>query len=81
MTIVKRMQAPTPKFFKVLRTIGVVLAAAGGTILTTTAALPAVVLTIASYLMVAGSVMTAVSQAAVINETDDIEPNQPTQPE
>ncbi|WP_256948350.1 hypothetical protein [Flavobacterium psychrophilum] len=35
MNIIKRVKAPTPKFFKVLRNIGLVLVAVGGTILDT----------------------------------------------
>ncbi|MEO7991371.1 MAG: hypothetical protein ABI663_17600 [Chryseolinea sp.] len=35
MNIVKRMRAPTLRFFKVLRNVGIVLATAAGTILTT----------------------------------------------
>jgi hypothetical protein len=64
----KRMQAPTPKFFKILRTVGIALAAVGGTLLTAPVALPAAVLTIAGYVSVAGAVMTAVSQTAVESE-------------
>ena len=70
MNIVKRMQAPTPKFFRVLRTVGIALATAGGAVLTIPVSLPAVVLTIAGYATVAGSVISAVSQATVVNETD-----------
>ena len=64
----KRMQAPTPKFFKILRTVGIALAAVGGTLLTAPVALPAAVITIAGYISVAGAVMTAVSQTAVESE-------------
>ena len=71
MSIVKRMQAPTPKFFKVLRSVGIALATAGGTLLAAPVALPAMVLTIAGYITVAGTVITAVSQSAVVNETDE----------
>ena len=70
MSIIKRMQAPTPKFFRVLRNVGIVVATAAGTILTTPVSLPAVILTIAGYAAVAGSVMTALSQAAVVNELE-----------
>jgi energy-converting hydrogenase Eha subunit G len=59
------MQEPTPKFFRVLRTIGLALAAASGTLLASPIVLPAVVVTIAGYLAVAGTVVTAVSQTAV----------------
>lgn len=62
MKIVKQAQAPTPKFFKVLRNIGLVLAAVGGTILAAPIALPAAVTAVGGYLIVAGGVASAVSQ-------------------
>lgn len=65
MNIVKRAKAPTPKFFKVLRNIGLVLAAVGGTILTAPVALPVVISSIGGYLAVAGGVLSAVSQVTV----------------
>mgnify|MGYP004704973545 CR=1 FL=1 len=43
MKLIKRAQAPTPKFFKVLRNIGLALAAMGGTILAAPIALPVAV--------------------------------------
>lgn len=64
MTILDRAKAPTPKFFKVLRTIGLVIAAVGGTILTAPISLPTAVVTVGGYLAVAGGVMSAVSQVA-----------------
>ena len=60
--IISRAKAPTPKFFKVLRNIGLTFAAVGGTILAAPIALPAIVTTIGGYLAVAGGVATAVSQ-------------------
>lgn len=68
MTIKKRITAPTPTFFKVLRNIGLVLAAVGGTILTAPVALPAEVVTIGGYVTVAGGVLSAVSQLTVKEE-------------
>lgn len=65
MNVIERIQAPTPKFFRILRTIGVALATAGGALLVAPVALPAGLLAIAGYLTVAGTVMSAVSQAAV----------------
>ncbi len=62
MNLVKRAKAPTPKFFKVLRNIGLVLAAVGGTILAAPVALPVIVTSVGGYLVVAGSVVSAVSQ-------------------
>jgi hypothetical protein len=68
MSLVERAAAPTPKFFKILRTIGLVLAAAGGTVLASPIALPLVVTSVASYLTVAAGVLTAVSQVTVDEE-------------
>jgi len=60
--IITRVKAPTPKFFKVLRTVGLALTAAGGTILAAPIALPVIVTTIGGYVAVAGGVLSAVSQ-------------------
>ncbi|SDI00838.1 hypothetical protein SAMN04488062_1204 [Flavobacterium omnivorum] len=68
MNIVKRAKAPTPKFFKVLRNIGLALAAVGGTILAAPIALPIVVSSIGGYLAVAGGVLSAVSQLTTTQE-------------
>ena len=64
-TIINRATAPTPKFFKVLRNIGLALATIGGAILTAPVVLPAVVVTVGGYLAVAGGVLSAVSQLTV----------------
>ena len=63
--VLERIKAPTPKFFKKLRTIGLGLAAIAATVLAAPVALPAVVIQIAGYLAVAGGVLGAVSQTAV----------------
>ena len=65
MKIVDRYQKRTPKFFKKLRNIGLALATAGGVILASPIALPAVIISIGGYLTVAGSVASTVSQAVV----------------
>ncbi|MBX2900267.1 MAG: hypothetical protein KF775_11485 [Cyclobacteriaceae bacterium] len=70
MKLTERLKAPTPKFFRVLRNIGIALAAAGGVILTAPISLPMTVVTVGGYLTVAGGVMTAVSQSAVNGEND-----------
>jgi len=75
MNIVERYKKPTPKFFKTLRNIGIALATAGGAIIAAPISMPALLITIATYMTVAGTVATAVSQAVVIDdsktETDD----------
>ena len=68
MNIIKRVKTPTPKFFKVLRNIGLALAAVGGTILATPIALPVLITTVGGYLAVAGGVLSAVSQLTTAEE-------------
>ena len=65
MVMLKRLKAPTPKFFRMLRSIGIVLAAAGGAIATAPVSLPAGIVTLGGYLMTGGAVLSAVSQATV----------------
>lgn len=66
--IVKRVKSPTPKFFKKLRNIGLVLATVATTVVAAPVALPAIVIKIAGYLAVAGGIAGAVSQTAVEGE-------------
>jgi len=66
--IVQRVNAPTPKFFKKLRNIGLALAGIAGTIIAAPVALPAVIIKIAGYLVVAGGVLSGASQTAVEGE-------------
>ena len=73
MKIIERAQAPTPKFFKLLRTIGLAMLAVSGALLTAPVALPAVIVTVAGYTAVAGCVLSAVSQITV----DDAAKNLP----
>lgn len=61
-TLKERLAAPTPRFFKKIRNAGLVLAAASAALLASPVALPAVVVQVAGYLAVAGSVASAVSQ-------------------
>ena len=63
--IINRAKAPTPKFFRVLRNIGLALAAVSATLLAAPIALPAVIITVAGYAGIAGAVLTAVSQLTV----------------
>jgi hypothetical protein len=66
--IFQRVNAPTPKFFKKLRNIGLALAAIAGTVIAAPIALPAVVIKVAGYLVVAGGVLSGASQTAVEGE-------------
>jgi len=68
LTLAERVMAPTPKFFKTLRTIGIVIGLVGASILASPVVLPAAIVTVGSYLALAGSIVTGVSQTAVKKE-------------
>lgn len=78
LTLTQRLKAPTPKFFKTLRTVGLSLAAAGAALLAAPVALPAVVITVAGYLTLAGTVVTAVSQTTVDHQVNRVDQLLPT---
>ncbi|GGD35395.1 hypothetical protein [Flavobacterium orientale] len=73
MNLVDRAKAPTPKFFKVLRSLGLVIAGVGGTLVAAPIVLPAVVVTVGGYMAVAGSVLSAVSQITTADCTTEPE--------
>ena len=66
--IVERIQEPTPKFFKKIRNIGLVLTAVSGVIATAPVSLPTIVVSVAGYLAVAGGIASAISQSAVYRD-------------
>ena len=68
MKLAERVKSPTPKFFKKVRNIGLALAAVSASILAAPITLPAVVIKIAGYLAVAGSVAGGIGQTAVKSE-------------
>ena len=65
MNIVERAKAPTPKFFRILRSIGLSLLAISGSVIAAPVVLPAAVVSVAGYIAVAGGVISAVSQITV----------------
>jgi uncharacterized membrane protein HdeD (DUF308 family) len=65
MNIVDRAKAPTPKFFKILRSIGLALLGISGSIVAAPVVLPVAVVTAAGYVAVAGGVISAISQITV----------------
>lgn len=65
MKIVERIKAPIPKFFNILRNIGLVMLAISGTVVAAPVVLPAVVVSVAGYMAVAGGILSAVSQMTV----------------
>lgn len=70
MKIIERYKKPTPKFFRILRNIGIALVTTGGAIIAAPVSIPAAIVTIATYMTVAGTVATAVSQAVVSDEKE-----------
>jgi ABC-type xylose transport system permease subunit len=68
MNLVERAVSPTPTFFQKLRNIGLALAAISGAIIAAPVALPTIVVTIAGYLAVAGTVLSGVSQITVTGD-------------
>ena len=70
MNIVDRAMAPTPKWFKILRTVGIALASVGGTIIASPVALPVGLVSAAGYLVLGGSIISVVSQTAVKTEEE-----------
>ena len=68
-----RALAPTPKWFKILRAIGIAFASVGGIIIASPVALPIGLVSAAGYLVLSGSIISVVSQTAVKAE----EPSEP----
>ena len=69
LNLIERVSAPTPKLFKIIRTIGITLTAVGGAILAAPVAIPATIVTVAGYVMLGGTIATAIAQTAM--QTDD----------
>lgn len=68
MNLIQRIQAPTPRAYKQVRNTGMGLAAVGAAILGAPVALPALVVKMAGYLAVAGSVASAISQTVTYEQ-------------
>ena len=70
MNLVGRTLAPAPKWFKILRTVGIALASVGGIIIASPIALPVGLVSAAGYLVLGGSIISVVSQTAVKSEEE-----------
>lgn len=68
--MIDRAKAPTPKLFRILRTLGLVSVAVGSTLITAPVSLPLFLTTAAGYLITAGGVMAAVSQITTLDSRD-----------
>ena len=67
-SILDRAQAETPPFFKKLRLIGLVAISIGTSLMMAPIAVPAALSTIAGYVLLGGTVLTAVSQVTINEE-------------
>ena len=70
MSLLKRWNSPTPKFWKVIQKIGLAAGAVGAVLIAAPIALPTAVVTIGGYLVTAGSITAALSQLTVDNNKD-----------
>ena len=68
LNLVSRVQEPTPKWFRIVRNIGLALSAVGGVLVAAPIALPAAVVSVGGYLLLGGTIIGAVSQTAVSAE-------------
>ena len=68
LNLVDRVLEPTPKWFRIVRNLGLALSAVGGVLVAAPVALPAAVVTAGGYLLLGGSIIGAVSQTAVSAE-------------
>jgi hypothetical protein len=65
MNMIEPAKAPSPKFFRILRSIDLALLALSGSFIASPVVLPTVVVSVTGYLAVAGAVLSAVSQMTV----------------
>jgi hypothetical protein len=72
MNLIERIKAPTPKWFKIIRNISIVLASIGGIIIASPVALPVGLVSVAGYLVLGGSIISVVSQTGVQSEETPI---------
>lgn len=72
MKLKERFNAPTPKFWKKVRNISGTIAGIGGLLLTAPVSIPAGLITLGGYLLLAGTVGASLSQ---LTKEDGKEPN------
>ena len=68
LNLVSRISAPTPKWFRIIRNLGITLSAIGGTLVAAPVVLPAALVTIGGYMLLGGTLIGAVSQTAISSE-------------
>ena len=68
LNLVDRVLEPTPKWFRIVRNIGIVLTTVGSVLVAAPVALPAGIVSVGGYLLLGGTIIGAVSQTAVSAE-------------
>jgi ABC-type xylose transport system permease subunit len=68
--IKKRWNAPTPKFWKNVQKVAIAIGAAAGVVIAAPITLPTAVVTVAGYLVTAGTVAATLSQLTVEDNQD-----------
>lgn len=68
LNLVDRVLEPTPKWFRIVRNLGLALSAVGGVLVAAPVALPAAVVSVGGYLLLSGTIIGAVSQTAISQE-------------
>jgi ABC-type xylose transport system permease subunit len=66
----KRWKTPTPKFWKKVQKVAIAVGAAAGVVIAAPITLPAAVVTVAGYLVTAGTVAATLSQLTVEDYKD-----------
>jgi hypothetical protein len=65
--LISRLKEPTPAFWKKIQKIGITLGVIGTAIITAPVTLPAVIVSLGSYLVTAGAVAAGLSQLTSTN--------------
>lgn len=76
LNLIERVSAPTPKWFRIIRNIGITLTTVSGALLAAPVALPAVVVAVAGYVMLGGTVASAIAQTAMKTDKEDDKENE-----
>lgn len=75
LNLIDRITSPTPKWFKIIRNVGITLTAVAGVIIASPVALPSVVVTVAGYVLLGGSVASAIAQTAMQSDKNEEKEN------
>jgi hypothetical protein len=68
LTLMQRVRSKTPKWFRYVRNTGIILTAVSTAIISAGTAVPAILVTIAGYCAIGGTIAAAVAQTAVASE-------------